>query len=368
VRARAAVLLRAVLVLSAGVLLLLGAPATSGADPPDLEALRERNRELAVQSHAAVVELYALESRLASAQAELARLEARTAALRRSQRRAAIHYRAAKRTLDIAQQRLGQQLRLLYQSDEPDPLAILLGATSLSEALEGLENLSRTARQTEQVLDRARRAKVAVSAERRKLAARRRATARAQARAAGSYRALLAARSERADYLARLRSEQQLTAAQISELEARAQQAQEQAQQLAAEQPQQTSSGEPASQPVEEPAPSEPQPNPAESVEQETTPEPAPTAPPPTSGRTVGVVATAYCLSGTTATGLPVGPGIVAVDPSFIPLGTRMTIPGYGEGVAADTGGAIVGNRIDLWMPCPQANVYGSKNVTITLH
>ena len=55
------------------------------------------------------------------------------------------------------------------------------------------------------------------------------------------------------------------------------------------------------------------------------------------------VYATGYCLKGTTATGLPVGPGIVAVDPSVIPLGTRMTIPGYGEGVAADTGGAIQG-------------------------
>ena len=50
------------------------------------------------------------------------------------------------------------------------------------------------------------------------------------------------------------------------------------------------------------------------------------------------VSATGYCLRGTTATGIPVGWGVVAVDPSVIPLGTRMTIPGYGEGVAADTG------------------------------
>ena len=62
------------------------------------------------------------------------------------------------------------------------------------------------------------------------------------------------------------------------------------------------------------------------------------------------VYATGYCLRGTTATGLPVGPGIVATDPSVIPLGTRMTIPGYGEGVAADTGGAITGKRIDVWI------------------
>jgi 3D (Asp-Asp-Asp) domain-containing protein len=52
--------------------------------------------------------------------------------------------------------------------------------------------------------------------------------------------------------------------------------------------------------------------------------------------------------SGTTATGTGVYKGIVAVDPRVIPLGTRMFIPGYGYGVAADTGGAIKGNIIDL--------------------
>jgi uncharacterized protein YabE (DUF348 family) len=49
-----------------------------------------------------------------------------------------------------------------------------------------------------------------------------------------------------------------------------------------------------------------------------------------------------------TATGTGVYRGIIAVDPSVIPLGTRMWIPGYGYGLAADTGGAITGNIIDL--------------------
>jgi 3D (Asp-Asp-Asp) domain-containing protein len=40
----------------------------------------------------------------------------------------------------------------------------------------------------------------------------------------------------------------------------------------------------------------------------------------------------------------------VAVDPNVIALGTRLFIPGYGLALAADTGGAIVGNRIDLCM------------------
>ena len=60
---------------------------------------------------------------------------------------------------------------------------------------------------------------------------------------------------------------------------------------------------------------------------------------------------------------------MVAVDPSVIPLGTRMTVPGYGEGVAADTGGAVKGNIIDLWFPTrEQALAWGVRTVTITLH
>jgi len=53
---------------------------------------------------------------------------------------------------------------------------------------------------------------------------------------------------------------------------------------------------------------------------------------------------------GITATGIPARRGIVAVDPDVIPLGSRVYIPGYGMALAADTGGAINGNSIDLCM------------------
>lgn len=69
--------------------------------------------------------------------------------------------------------------------------------------------------------------------------------------------------------------------------------------------------------------------------------------------RSLSVWATWYTAasaggSGTTATGTTVRKGTVAVDPRVIPLGTRMYIPGYGYGVAEDTGGAISGRIIDL--------------------
>jgi 3D (Asp-Asp-Asp) domain-containing protein len=54
---------------------------------------------------------------------------------------------------------------------------------------------------------------------------------------------------------------------------------------------------------------------------------------------------------GITATGVPVDRGIIAVDPSVIPHGPRLYVPGYGYGVAADTGGGIRGAMIDLGYP-----------------
>jgi 3D (Asp-Asp-Asp) domain-containing protein len=46
-----------------------------------------------------------------------------------------------------------------------------------------------------------------------------------------------------------------------------------------------------------------------------------------------------------------------------------MSIPGYGLGVAADTGGAIQGSRIDLWFPSvAQARAWGTQVVTITIY
>lgn len=61
--------------------------------------------------------------------------------------------------------------------------------------------------------------------------------------------------------------------------------------------------------------------------------------------------ATAYTWTGNrTATGTWPSRGTVAVDPRVIPLGTELHIEGYGSAVAADTGGAIQGQKIDLYM------------------
>jgi 3D (Asp-Asp-Asp) domain-containing protein len=60
---------------------------------------------------------------------------------------------------------------------------------------------------------------------------------------------------------------------------------------------------------------------------------------------------TCYALRGTTATGVPVRRTGIAVDPRVIPLGSEVYIAGEGTRQAIDTGGAIKGNRIDVWRP-----------------
>src|SRR5205085_2232173 len=60
---------------------------------------------------------------------------------------------------------------------------------------------------------------------------------------------------------------------------------------------------------------------------------------------------TGYVLQGYTASGTYVHPGTCAVDPRVIPLGSYITISGLGPCHAEDTGGAILGYRIDVWVP-----------------
>lgn len=102
---------------------------------------------------------------------------------------------------------------------------------------------------------------------------------------------------------------------------------------------------------------------------------PTVTEPPASQGKTVTVSATAYSrheagLSNLTATGidLSINPMVIAVDPSVIPLGSIVSVPGYGIAIAGDTGGAIVGNKIDLHMEDLNAALaFGRQTLTITI-
>lgn len=81
----------------------------------------------------------------------------------------------------------------------------------------------------------------------------------------------------------------------------------------------------------------------------------------------VDVRATCYCIVGTTATGLPTGDNVMAVDPSVIPLGSECVVIGdygdYGHRIAADVGGGIKGNIIDIWLP--EGTGFGWQNARV---
>ena len=79
--------------------------------------------------------------------------------------------------------------------------------------------------------------------------------------------------------------------------------------------------------------------------------------------------ATAYCLKGRTATGGSVRRGIIAADPRVLRLGSQVMLGAgsySGTYTVADTGGAVKGRKIDIWMPsCVEAVRFGNRSVTV---
>ena len=98
------------------------------------------------------------------------------------------------------------------------------------------------------------------------------------------------------------------------------------------------------------------------------------TTPSSDGGTSLTVSATAYSsdngLGFITATGINLhqNPMCIAVDPSVIPLGKMVEVPGYGIAIAGDTGGAIKGNIIDVHLPTTaQAQAWGRKTIQINV-
>jgi cystine transport system substrate-binding protein len=339
---------------AAVALAVLAAPAVSSAiSSHGVVGLRAHDAELAAKSRSAVLGLYSLDAQLAAAQSRLTTLHGQQQSLR-AQRASVAHQLAiAKRGTQLSEARLGSRLRQLYEQGNVEPLEIVFGAKSLDEALTNLDNLSRMTGQGEDILRELKAARVSASSEARKLAAQDAALTSATQAAEATAADLASRRAARNAYIGSLAAQRRLTQQQIASVVAQADAARIRSAQLSrasAAATTQAAISIAASAPLESSAPVTP----------------AAVTP---GGRSITVSATGYALPGRTATGLPVGWGVVAVDPSVIPLGTHMTIPGYGDAVAADTGGAVIGSTIDLWFPSvAQANAWGRRTVTITLH
>jgi 3D (Asp-Asp-Asp) domain-containing protein len=336
-----AALLAAVLT---GVLLAVAVPVALGADTRPAALLRAQDDSLEARAQQATLELYALEARLGRARTMLAGIAARRSEVERQRTSTARQLAVARAALRTSEARLGELLRALYQqSGTAEPLEIVLGASSLDEALAGLDSLDRAAGQTAEIVEQADASRLRLDAAQARLSSRAAELRLLAAAAKSEASELAAAVAERAAYIAGLRRRQELNAARIAEAEAQASAAATR-----------TTS---AVSPVRQSAGSAPAPATAAPVRGGV------------AGTTLTVTSTGYVLRGRTASGMRTGPGVVAVDPTVIPLGTRMTVPGYGEAIAADTGGAVIGNTIDLWFATlEEAHRWGRRTVTITLH
>jgi 3D (Asp-Asp-Asp) domain-containing protein len=323
-------------------LVVLAAPALGLAgSTQSATSLRAQNARLESRSRSAVLELYSLDQRLTGARTELSRLERDAASLRAQRADLTRTLAIARRGNRIAQRQVAARLRLMYEQGDVEPLEIIFGSKNLDEALSSLDSLNRMTHQSEDVLRQLGAARANLKAASARLATRQAAIATAAAGARATADALSQTRVDRRAYLSSLAAKRRLNETQIASLLAQARAAQLRSDALAR----------PVS--VQAPVVTRVAASPAAATSR---------------GRTLTVIATGYSMPGTTATGLPVGWGVAAVDPSVIPLGTHLTIPGYGVAVAADTGGAVAGATIDLWFPTiAQANAWGRRVVTIVL-
>ena len=300
-------------------------PSAIGAGSPSqlrerAQELRNENSSLENQAQATWLGSVTLSTRLVETRRALERFRAKRDAISTERAEAVQSLHLARHTLTVSQRRLAGRLRVLYEQGTSDPMSVLVGATSVDDAISRIESLHRIAGLDREVISAAKTARAHLTVVAQRLAADEARARETEAATAATLVALEAAQREQTATLASLRAERSANSSRISTLES-------EARELAA-------------------IPGAGQ-----------------------SGRTLSVLATGYSLAGHTSTGVPVGYGIVAVDPSVVALGTKMTIPGYGEGVAADTGGAVAGAHIDLWFPTEaEALAWGSRTVTVTLH
>jgi 3D (Asp-Asp-Asp) domain-containing protein len=330
-------------------------PSVGGADT--VATLRAPAATLGRVEQSALLQLYASESELLRARSEQARLGARTSALASREEDVQRSTTIVTRSLAASQARVARLLRYLYLRGVSDPLAVILGAESFDEAVHGIDSLNRATAQNQRLAqsalaqaDRLRRLRADLAQRRREMDG-----ARASARAATA--GLAVAVAERASTVSAISRDKTVAAQRLAVLREQARAAARASARVVVQQLQVAASAGSEVLSTED-APVTPAAAPAggSAIEQRAT-------------HTLVVDAVAYHLVGRTASGLPVGTGVMAVDPSVIPLGTRVSVPGYGPAVAADVGSAVKGLVIDLWMPSmTQARAWGRRTVTITVY
>jgi peptidoglycan DL-endopeptidase CwlO len=309
------------------VAVLVGGAAASR---PSTASLRKQVARTESRHRAAVLSLFALETQLSRVRDQLGSVRARSSTVRRAEASVRLQRAIAQQALRVSQRQLGARLRALYMAGDADPIAVILGASSIDEMMTGLDGIARAAEQNRSVIVQTRSARSRLALTQQTLVTEEAELAGLEAAAVRTADSLVQTRADRTAYVRSLAAQEGLTRARIAALDRQAQAADVKAASLT----------------------------------------PGGLAPPgagPQPGQTMTVSVSAYSLPGHTSSGLPVGYGVAAVDTSLIPFGTRFFVPGYGETVAADHGTSIIGPRIDIWFPTlAQAQAWGRRTVVIT--
>ena len=349
--------LRRLIGVAAAAALVAVVPALGQLNPSDSAAkLRLENSRLAAKSRSALLDLYSLDARLAAAHIRLASVQGELQTLRGERALLTRELRIARSGELASENQLASRLRQLYEQGDVSAIEVVFSATSISDAMTQLDNVHRVASLNDEVLAQLRNAQARLVTTSRRLAARTADLGVALRTAAANEASLSRTQAARRFYMASLATRRDLNSAQITRLESEARVAQTKSQHLTGSVP-----GAVVAAPVTSGSQAASAAPPLAANFQAVS-----SAPP--GSRTLRVTITGYALPGTTATGIPVGWGVAAVDPSVIPLGSHIWVPGYGEAVAADVGGAIIGARIDLWFPTVgQARLWGLQTLTIAL-
>src|SRR5207247_264553 len=205
----------AVVVLAAPALGLAGGSQSAS-------SLRAQNARLEARSRSAVLELYSLDQRLATAQSRLGALDRAAATMRVARASLTTQLSVARRGNRIAQRAAAARLRLIYEQGDVEPLEILIGSQNLDQAITGLENLSRMTAQSKDVLSQLEQARKALTGATASLARRQAALEAATLQARATADTLTRTRAARSAYIGGLAATRRLNDREIAALVAEA--------------------------------------------------------------------------------------------------------------------------------------------------
>jgi len=162
------------LLVSIGCAICGAVGAASGANPSksdtgSVASLRAATDTLTQRLHTATLDLYSLDAQLQRAHSQLATLRAQRDRIARERASLRLRLDVTRKNARVANRRIAVLVRNLYEQQASDPLAIVLGAQSLDDAITTLDDLNRSAQTHHQIAQTSRDAKISLIALRRTL-------------------------------------------------------------------------------------------------------------------------------------------------------------------------------------------------------